>query len=96
MVNHGWSEEESMVSTRWDNRFWRSTRGRIISLLRQGSCTVSDLAAELGLSDNAVRTHLDRLERDGLAHASGTRPGTRKPKITYQLTAEAERLFPKM
>src|SRR5947209_17297335 len=85
-----------MRPTRWDKRFWASTRGRVILLLRQGSRTVNDLAAALGLSDNAVRTHLDRLERDGLVHPSGTRTGTRKPTITYGLAPEAERLFPKM
>ena len=36
------------------------------------------------------------MERDGLVRASGSRPGTRKPTITYDLTAEAERLFPKL
>jgi predicted ArsR family transcriptional regulator len=85
-----------MGSTRWDKRFWDSTRGRVISLLRRGNRTVKDLAAELELSDNAIRTHLDRLERDGLVHPSGTRPAIRKPKTTYELTPEAERLFPKM
>src|SRR5947209_17666339 len=85
-----------MRPTRWDKRFWASTRGRVILLLRQGSRTVNDLAAALGLSDNAVRTHLDRLERDGLVHPSGSRPGTRKPNVIYGLTPEAERLFPKM
>jgi predicted ArsR family transcriptional regulator len=85
-----------MGSTRWDKRYWESTKGRIILLLRSGSRTVNDLAAALGLSDNAVRTHLDRLARDGLVQATGTRPGTRKPNITYGLMAEAERLFPKM
>jgi predicted ArsR family transcriptional regulator len=85
-----------MRSSRGDKRFWDSTRGRILSLLRRGGRTVNDLAADLGLTDNAVRTQLDRLERDGLVHPSGTRPGTRKPNITYGLAPEAERLFPKM
>jgi predicted ArsR family transcriptional regulator len=85
-----------MKVTRWDKRFWASTRGRIISLLRTEDRAVKDLAASLGVSNNAVRTHLDRLERDGLVHPSGTRPGIRKPNVTYGLTAEAERLFPKI
>jgi predicted ArsR family transcriptional regulator len=85
-----------MKLTRGDKRFWNSTRGRVILMLRSATRTVNDLAAALGLSDNAVRTHLDRLERDGLVHATGTRPGVRKPNITYGLTPEAERLFPKM
>jgi predicted ArsR family transcriptional regulator len=85
-----------MKATRWDKRFWSSTRGRIILLLRSDDRAVKELAEALGLSNNAVRTHLDRLERDGLVHASGSRPGVRKPNITYALTSEAERLFPKM
>jgi predicted ArsR family transcriptional regulator len=85
-----------MKPTRGDKRFWSSTRGRIILLLRSAGRTVNDLAAAVGLSDNAVRTHLDRLERDGLVHATGTRPGVRKPNITYGLTPEADHLFPKM
>jgi predicted ArsR family transcriptional regulator len=85
-----------MRSTRWDKRFWSSTRGRIILLLRNDDRTVKDLATALGLSTNAVRTHLDRLERDGLVHPSGTRAGTRKPNVVYSLTPETERLFPKM
>jgi predicted ArsR family transcriptional regulator len=85
-----------MRSTPGDKRFWESTRGRIILLLRAGSRTVNELAEALRLTDNAVRTHLTALERDGLVQASGTRPGTRKPRIIYELMPEAERLFPKM
>ena len=85
-----------MRATRGDERFWRSTRGRIILLLRRGGRTVNELAQALGLTDNAVRTHLTKLERDGLVRPSGTRPGTRKPNIIYVLTPEAEHLFPKM
>jgi predicted ArsR family transcriptional regulator len=85
-----------MRSAGWDKRFWDSTRGRIILLLRAGSRTVNELAAALGLTDNAVRTQLDRLERDGLVRPSGRRPGTRKPTMIYDLTPDAERLFPKV
>ena len=79
-----------MKASGWDKRFWASTRGRLILLMRRGSRTVNELAAVLGLTENAVRTQLDRLERDGLVHPSGTRPGTRKPNITYDLTPGAE------
>jgi predicted ArsR family transcriptional regulator len=80
---------------RFDERFWSSTRGRIILLLRRGSRTVNELAKAVGLTSNAVRTHLDRLERDGLVRPSGKRPGARKPTITYDLAPKAEQLFPK-
>src|SRR5436190_543972 len=85
-----------MRSAGWDKRFWASTRGRIVMLLRGGSRTVNELAAALGLTDNAVRMQLDRLERDGLVQPRGTRPGTRKPTVIYELSPEAERLFPKV
>lgn len=79
----------------WNKRFLSSTRGRIISLLRGSTQTVAELAEDLDLTGNAVRAHLMTLERDGLVHQSGLLPGTRKPHYAYELTAEAEALFPK-
>ena len=84
-----------MKTTKLDERFFDSTRGRIVSLLRGGSSTVNDLASSLELTDNAVRAHLLSLERDGLIRQSGVQRGPRKPHFAYELTAEAERLFPK-
>jgi predicted ArsR family transcriptional regulator len=72
-----------------------TTRGRILGLLCRGPCTVNELAAELGLTDNAVRAQLERLARDGLVRQAGTRPGTRKPHADYGLTPEARRVFPR-
>jgi predicted ArsR family transcriptional regulator len=85
-----------MKSTPWNERFWASTRGRIILLLRRGSRTVTELAEALGLTDNAIRTHLTALERDGLVRQSGTRPALRKPQMEYDLTREADQLFPRI
>ena len=79
----------------WMHRFLNSTRGRIVALLRRSSRTVDELAQELELTDNAVRSHLATLERDGLVVQQGFRPGARKPAYEYQLTDEAEQLFPK-
>ena len=56
---------------------------------------MNELAAELRLTDNAVRAHLASLERDRLVSQSGMRPGIRKPHTTYALGPEAEQLFPK-
>lgn len=84
-----------MPVTRWDERFFSSTRGRIVALLRRASHTVDELAQALGLTDNAVRAHLATLERDGLVYQSGLRRGAGKPAYAYTLTPEAERLFPK-
>ena len=57
--------------------------------------TVNDLAEKLELTDNAVRANLLSLERDGLIRQSGLQRGTRKPHFAYDLTSEAENLFPK-
>ena len=79
----------------FDKRFFDSTRGQIVTLLRAAPCTVEELAGKLNLTDNAVRAHLSTLERDGLVRQSGLRRGPRKPHFTYVLTEEADRLFPK-
>ena len=84
-----------MESTKFDRRFFESTRGRVVTLLRGATCSVEELAGRLDLTDNAVRAHLLTLERDGLVRQSGVRRGARKPHFTYSLTQEAERLFPK-
>ncbi len=84
-----------MKRSKLDNRFFESTRGRIVTLLRGSTKTVNELAAEVGLTDNAVRAHLLSLERDGLIKQSGIQRGTRKPHFAYELTEEADHLFPK-
>ena len=84
-----------MKTTKLDERFFDSTRGRIVTLLRGKLRTVNELAEGLGLTDNAVRAQLLSLERDGLVRQSGVQRGHRKPHFVYELTPEAERLFPK-
>jgi predicted ArsR family transcriptional regulator len=84
-----------MEGITFDKRFFDSTRGQIVTLLRSAPCTVEELAGKLNLTDNAVRAHLSTLERDGLVRQSGLRRALRKPHFTYVLTEEADRLFPK-
>ena len=84
-----------MKRTQLDKRFFSSTRGRLVTLLRGTRKTVNELAQDLELTDNAVRAHLLSLERDGLIKQSGIQRGTRKPHFAYELTDEAEHLFPK-
>ncbi|HKG61050.1 MAG TPA: ArsR family transcriptional regulator [Pyrinomonadaceae bacterium] len=84
-----------MEGVTFDKRFFDSTRGQIVTLLRSAPCTVEELAGKLNLTDNAVRAHLATLERDGLVRQSGLRRGPRKPHFTYVLTEAADRLFPK-
>ncbi len=80
----------------WDRRFFESTRGRIVTLLRRSGRTVEELARELGLTDNGVRSHLVILERDGIVRQRGSvRRSGGKPAYLYELTPEAEDLFSK-
>src|SRR5215472_196220 len=84
-----------MQLTRGNQRFFASTRGKIVTLLRRGSRTVEELAEALNLTDNAVRAHLIALERDGLVQQRGQRRSSSKPASTYDLAQAAEDLFPK-
>lgn len=84
-----------MKKNKFNKRFFESTRGKIVLLLRGTERTVDELAKELGLTDNAVRSHLFMLERDGLVRQSGMIKGFRKPHFAYTLTNESEHLFPK-
>lgn len=84
-----------MAVTRWDSRFFETTKGRVLSLLRRGSRTVDELAKALGVTDNAVRIHVAALERDGVVRQRGVRPTGGKPAYAYEVAPEAERLFTK-
>jgi predicted ArsR family transcriptional regulator len=78
-----------------DKRFFETTRGQLVTLLRQGPRSVDELARSMGLTDNAIRSHLSTLERDGLVRQSGVRrgPGAGKPATLYEVPPEAEALF---
>ena len=47
----------------WQRQSDKSTRNRIVALLRRGERSVEELAESLGLTDNAVRAQLSALER---------------------------------
>jgi predicted ArsR family transcriptional regulator len=86
------------VGARLDRKFFESTRGRIVTLLRRAGFTIDELARELGLTNNGVRAHLATLERDGIVRQRGSvrhESGGGKPAYVYELTPEAEDLFPK-
>jgi predicted ArsR family transcriptional regulator len=67
------------------------TRTRVVQVLAEhGQATVPVLAGELGLTQAAVRRHLDALQLDGLVvpapHPRPTRRGRGRPPKTFQLT----------
>jgi predicted ArsR family transcriptional regulator len=78
-----------------DARFFQTTRGKIVAALRRRhSASAVDLAADFGLSTNAVRQQLLTLERDGYVAERSVRRGPTKPTLEYSLTPAAETLFP--
>jgi predicted ArsR family transcriptional regulator len=77
------------------DRFFDSTRGKIVGALRsRGAASAFDLAAEFALSPNAIRQQLVILERDGLVAGKSVRRGKTKPTHEYSLTPQADRYFP--
>ncbi len=99
MVSCGSEDGREPLTTYRDQKFRESTRGRIVALIRRAGRTVEDLARELDLTDNGVRAHLAVLERDGLVRQRGSirrgGSGGGKPAYVYELTPQAEDLFPK-
>lgn len=76
----------------WKKRFFESTRGRAVQILRSGSRTVDELAQIMGLSGTSVRAHLSQLESDGVVHHKPRR-GAGKPTQVYSLDPDAEATF---
>lgn len=70
------------------------TRARLLALLREGTWTVDDLAERLSLTDNAVRFHMDALEKVGTVRKDGVRRiGVGQPASVYSLSPVGEEAF---
>jgi predicted ArsR family transcriptional regulator len=74
----------------------RSTRMEVLELLRRkGHASAEIIAADLGVTPNAVRQHLTNLEREGFV-VSHTEPSRRgRPSLLFSLTERADSVFPK-
>jgi predicted ArsR family transcriptional regulator len=72
-----------------------ATRQRLLTLFREGSWTIEDLARRLGRTDNAIRFHVASLEREGQLMREGLRTGggAGQPAVLYSLTPAAEEAF---
>jgi predicted ArsR family transcriptional regulator len=71
----------------------KSTRGRIVTLLRRSGLTANEIAAHLGLTHNAVRGHLAALQREGLVREGGRQRGVSRPAVVYEMIPDAEAVF---
>ncbi len=70
-----------------------TSRGRIVTLLRQGALTADEIASKLRLTTSAVRAQLGGMERDGLVRRVGQRPGATRPSHVFELAPEVEQLL---
>ena len=79
----------------WETSIGGRVRGRIVALLRRRPHSIEELAADLDVTDNAVRAHVQALERADIVRAAGVRrAGTvGKPATMYEIAAEAEPLL---
>ena len=79
----------------WQRQFGTTTRGRVVALLRRGQRSVEELSDALGLTDNAVRSQLAILERQGVVQSVGIRRdgAVGKPATLYGIAPSASALF---
>ncbi|HEX9219960.1 MAG TPA: helix-turn-helix domain-containing protein [Gemmatimonadaceae bacterium] len=83
------------MRSRSSNQRADATRTRLLALLREEARTVDDLANHLAVTDNAVRFHLDALERAGTVRKEGVRRlgEVGQPAFLYSLSPEGEQAF---
>ena len=75
----------------WETQTGGATRGKLIALLRRAPSTIEELSAELDITDNAVRPHIQTLQSAGIVMQAGTRQsvGAGKPATLYRIAPSA-------
>ena len=75
---------------------FRGIRGDVLIAVKRGQpVTAKELAAEFGLTANALRRHLKELETEGLVRCARQVRGVGGPVLAYSLTEAGEALFPR-
>ncbi len=73
-----------------------STRSMLLTMLKTSAgLSVGEMSERLGITEMAVRRHLNRMERDGLVSTKLARQAMGRPTNLYTLTQRADPLFPK-
>jgi DeoR family suf operon transcriptional repressor len=73
-----------------------SPRAEVLRIVqRQGSASVKELEAAMGVTTTAVREQVAHLLREGFLQATRVRGEIGRPYYVYSLTAKAQELFPK-
>lgn len=73
-----------------------STRKMILTLFKtKGTLSINELAKHLGITEMAIRRHINTLERDDLIQSKLVRQSMGRPRRVYSLTTAADDMFPK-
>ena len=71
------------------------SKRRLLERLKRGAATAPELAEAFGLTDTAVRQHLETLETAGLVTRRAVRPSGRgRPAVRWALTEATRSVFP--
>ena len=71
------------------------SKRRLIDHLKRGAATAPQLAEAFGLTDTAIRQHLESLEEAGLVTKRAVRPSGRgRPAVRWALTDATRGVFP--
>ncbi|MBT2687560.1 winged helix-turn-helix transcriptional regulator [Bacillus sp. ISL-47] len=74
----------------------KSTKDLILRFIKtSGRLSIIELASELGISEMAVRRHIQVLEKEAYIESVILRQTKGRPSKLYQLTKKGEDLFPK-
>ena len=76
-----------------DPRRLPNTRSRVVDLLRRQPLTANEIATRLGLTHNAVRSHLAALVHEGLVREAGLQPSASRPAVLYEVVTGADGIF---
>jgi DeoR family suf operon transcriptional repressor len=75
---------------------FRGIRGDVLVAVKKSQpVTAKELAAEFGLTPNALRRHLKELEAEGFIAGTRQVRGVGGPTLAYSLAAAGEALFPR-
>src|SRR5436190_7958944 len=88
--------EEFITMMRDPKQTENSPRAEVMRLIqRQGSASIKDLEAALGVTTTAVREQVAHLLHEGFLQATRVRGDVGRPYYVYSLTTKAQKLFPK-
>ncbi|GEN84458.1 DeoR family transcriptional regulator [Sporosarcina luteola] len=73
-----------------------TTKEKLLDILKkEHEMTVNQMAKALGITEMAVRKHLNVLERDSFIRVAEVRQPVGRPIQVFSLTTQADELFPK-